>query len=60
MYATKLNQMATNQATLGTLPHSVVEEIGLADSAQLDTSIPTQIPANYDQWQKVWQEITSA
>lgn len=60
VYATKLNQMATNQATLGTLPQSVIEEIGLADPAQLDTSIPTQIPANYDQWQKIWQEITSA
>ena len=38
----------------------MIEEIGLADPAQLDASIPTQVPANYDQWQKVWQEITSA
>lgn len=60
VYATKLNQMATNQATLGSLSQSVIEEIGLADPAQLDTSIPTQVPANYDRWQKVWQEITSA
>lgn len=60
VYATKLNQMATNQATLDSLPQSVVEEIGMADPSQLDTSIPTQVPANYDQWQKVWQEITSA
>ena len=60
VYATKLNQMATNQATLGSLPQSVIEEIGLADPAQLETSIPTQIPANYDQWQKVWRQITSA
>jgi spermidine/putrescine transport system substrate-binding protein len=60
VYATKLNQMATNQATLATLPQSVVEEIGLADPTQLDTSIPTQVPANYDRWQEVWQEITSA
>ncbi len=60
VYATKLNQMATNQATLDSLPRSVVEEIGMTDPAQLDASIPTQVPANYDQWQKVWQEITSA
>ncbi|MGZ5300393.1 MAG: ABC transporter substrate-binding protein [Actinomycetota bacterium] len=60
VYATKLNQMVTNQATLDSLPQSVVEEIGLADPAQLDVSIPTQVPANYDRWQKVWQEITSA
>jgi spermidine/putrescine transport system substrate-binding protein len=60
VFATKLNQMATNQATLGSLPQSVIEEIGLADPAQLDNSIPTQIPANYDQWQKIWQQITSA
>jgi spermidine/putrescine transport system substrate-binding protein len=60
VYATKLNQMATNRATLDSLPHSVVEEIGMADPAQLDDSIPTQVPANYDQWQKVWQDITSA
>lgn len=60
VYATKLNQMATNQATLDSLPQSVIEEIGMADPAQLDASIPTQVPANYDQWQKVWQEITSA
>lgn len=60
VYATKLNQMATNQATLGSLPQSVVEEIGLADPAELDVSIPTQVPANYDRWQEVWQVITSA
>lgn len=60
VYATKLNQMATNKATLDSLPQSVVEEIGLADPAQLDTSIPTQVPANYDRWQEVWQQITSA
>ena len=60
VYATKLNQMATNQATLDSLPQSVVEEIGMADPSQLDTSIPTQVPANYDERQKVWQEITSA
>lgn len=59
VYATKLNQMATNKATLDSLPQSVVEEIGLADPAQLDTSIPTQVPANYDRWQEVWQQITS-
>ena len=29
VYATKLNQMATNEATLDALPQSVVEEIGL-------------------------------
>jgi hypothetical protein len=33
---------------------------GVALPADLDTSIPTKIPANYDQWQKIWQEITSA
>lgn len=60
VYATKLNQMATNQATLESLSQSVVEEIGLAEPAQLDASIPTQVPANYDRWQDVWQEITSA
>jgi spermidine/putrescine-binding protein len=60
VYATKLNQMATNKATLDSLPQSVVEEIGLADPAQLDTSIPTQVPANYDRWQQVWKQITSA
>jgi spermidine/putrescine transport system substrate-binding protein len=60
VYATKLNQMATDQATLDSLPRSVIEEIGMADPAQLDSSIPTQVPANYDQWQDVWQEITSA
>ena len=60
VYATSLNQMATNTATLDSLPQSVVEEIGMTDPAQLDSSIPTQVPANYDQWQTVWQEITSA
>jgi spermidine/putrescine transport system substrate-binding protein len=60
VYATKLNQMSTNKATLDSLPQSVVEEIGLADPTQLDSSIPTQVPANYDRWQEVWQEITSA
>jgi spermidine/putrescine transport system substrate-binding protein len=60
VYATKLNQMATNEATLDTLPQSVVEEIGLADPTELDASIPTQVPPNYDRWQDVWQEITSA
>jgi spermidine/putrescine transport system substrate-binding protein len=60
VYATKLNQMATNQATLDSLPQSVVEEIGMADPAELDASIPTQVPANYDRWQDVWREITSA
>ncbi|MEO8423561.1 MAG: extracellular solute-binding protein [Actinomycetota bacterium] len=60
VYATKLNQMATNQATLDSLPQSVVEEIGLADPSQLDTSIPTQVPSNFDQWEAVWQEITAA
>ncbi len=60
VYATKLNQMATSQATLDALPGSVAEEIGLADPTSLDTSIPTQVPPNYDRWQKVWQEITSA
>ena len=45
VYATKLNQMATNEATLEALPQSVVEEIGLEDPSQLDTSIPTQVPA---------------
>ena len=60
MYATKLNQMATNSATLDALPQSVVEEIGLADPSSLDSSIPTQVPANYDRWQEVWAEITSA
>ena len=60
VYAKKLNQMATNQATLESLPQSVVEEIGLADPAQLDTSIPTQVPSNYDRWQSVWKQITSA
>ena len=60
VYATKLNQMATNEATLDALPQSVVEEIGLADPAQLDSSIPTQVPANFDRWEEVWQQITSA
>ena len=60
VYATKLNQMATNKATLDALPQSVVEEIGMSDPAQLDTSIPTQVPPNYDRWQEVWQQITSA
>jgi spermidine/putrescine-binding protein len=60
VYATKLNQMATNSATLDALPQSVVEEIGLADPGSLDSSIPTQVPANYDRWQEVWAEITSA
>jgi spermidine/putrescine transport system substrate-binding protein len=60
VYATKLNQMATNEATLDSLPHSVVEEIGLADPTELDSSIPTQVPSNYDRWQEVWQDITSA
>jgi spermidine/putrescine transport system substrate-binding protein len=60
VYATKLNQMATNKATLDSLPQSVVEEIGMSDPAQLDASIPTQVPANYDEWEKTWQEITSA
>lgn len=60
VYATKLNQMSTNQATLDTLPQSVVEEIGLADPAELDSSIPTEVPANFDQWETVWQQITSA
>ena len=60
VYATKLNQMATNSATLDSLPQSVIEEIGLSDPTELDTSIPTQVPPNYDRWQEVWQEITSA
>jgi spermidine/putrescine transport system substrate-binding protein len=60
VYATKLNQMATNRATLDSLPKSVVEEIGLADPAELDISIPTQVPSNYDRWQEVWQAIASA
>ncbi len=60
VYATKLNQMATNRATLDSLPQSVVEEIGLADPAQLDTSIPTEVPSNFDRWEEVWQQITSA
>ena len=59
VYATKLNQMATNSATLDALPQSVVEEIGLADPS-LDSSIPTQVPANYDRWQEVSSRITSA
>jgi len=60
VYATKLNQMPTNSATLDSLSQSVVEEIGLSDPTELDASIPTQVPSNYDQWEKVWQEITSA
>ena len=60
VYATKLNQMATNSATLDVLPQSVVQEIGLEDPSSLDTSIPTQVPPNYDRWQEVWAEITSA
>jgi spermidine/putrescine transport system substrate-binding protein len=60
VYATKLNQMATNSATLDALPQSVVEEIGLEDPGSLDTSIPTEVPPNYDRWQEVWAEITSA
>lgn len=60
VYAKKLNQMATNEATLDSLPGSVVEEIGMTDPADLDTSIPTQVPANYDRWEEVWREITSA
>jgi spermidine/putrescine-binding protein len=59
VYATKLNQMATNRATLDSLPQSVTEEIGLADPAQLDSSIPTEVPDNYDRWQEVWQQITA-
>lgn len=60
VYATKLNQMVTNQATLETLPGSVVEEIGMSDPAQLDASIPTRIPPNFDRWEAAWREITSA
>jgi spermidine/putrescine-binding protein len=60
VYATKLNQMATNQATLDELPDSVVEEIGMSDPSQLDASIPTQVPANFDRWEATWQQITSA
>jgi spermidine/putrescine transport system substrate-binding protein len=60
VYATKLNQMPTNQATLDMLPQSVVEEVGLADPTELDSSIPTEVPSNFDQWETVWQEITSA
>jgi spermidine/putrescine-binding protein len=60
VYATKFDQLPTNQATLASLPQSLAQAIGLADPAQLDSSIPTQVPANYGQWQKVWQEITSA
>ena len=60
VYATKLNQMATNKATIDALPQSVVEEIGMSDPSQLDSSIPTQVPPNYDRWQEAWQQITSA
>jgi spermidine/putrescine transport system substrate-binding protein len=60
VYATKLNQMATNKATLDALPQSVVEEIGMSDPSQLDASIPTEVPPNYDKWQEIWQQITSA
>ena len=60
VYAAKLNQMATNEATLESLSQSVVEEIGLADPGELDSSIPTQVPSNYDRWEEIWQEITSA
>ena len=52
--------MATNKATIDALPQSVVEEIGMSDPSQLDTSIPTEVPPNYDRWQEIWQQITSA
>ena len=60
VYAQKLNQMVTNQATLDSLDRSVVEEIGLGDPSQLDTSIPTEVPPNFDRWEEVWKQITSA
>ena len=59
VYAQKLNQMVTNQATLDSLDQSVIEEIGLSDPTQLDTSIPTEVPPNFDRWEEVWKQITS-
>lgn len=59
-YATSLDQMPTNQAALSSMPGSLADDVGLSDPTQLDRSIPTQIPANYDRWQQVWQRITSA
>jgi putative spermidine/putrescine transport system substrate-binding protein/spermidine/putrescine transport system substrate-binding protein len=59
VYATKLNQMATNSSTLDALPGSVVEEIGMSDPSQLDASIPTEVPPNFDAWEDTWQQITS-
>jgi spermidine/putrescine-binding protein len=60
VYATNLDQMPTNQATLASLPRSLIQDVGLSDLVQLEASIPTEIPSNYDQWQKVWRQITSA
>jgi len=59
-YATVLNQMPTNQKALESMPGSLVADVGLSDPSQLESSIPTQIPTNYDRWQQVWQQITSA
>ncbi len=60
-YATSLDQMPTNQATLESMPGSLAADVGLSDGASsFDHSIPTQIPANYDRWQQVWRQITSA
>jgi spermidine/putrescine transport system substrate-binding protein len=60
-YATSLDQMPTNQASLDSMPGSLADDVGLKDGASsFDNSIPTQIPANYDRWQQVWQQITSA
>jgi hypothetical protein len=53
--------MPTNQASLDSMPGSLADAVGLKDGASsFDNSIPTQIPANYDRWQQVWQQITSA
>jgi spermidine/putrescine transport system substrate-binding protein len=60
VYATKYDQMVTNQQSLGPLAPAVRQAIGMGDLTQLDASTPTQVPANYAAWQAAWQAITSA
>lgn len=60
VYATALDQMPTNQAALASMSRSLIDDVGLSDPSRLESSIPTEIPANYDRWQTVWRQITSA
>jgi len=60
VYATKYDQMVTNQQSLGPLTPALRQAIGMGDITQLDSSTPTQVPANYAAWQAAWQAITSA